>query len=120
MAKDDYEVVAYKILVYLYAVMKGKTVFEDLVFRKAVLKDNISDEYLARILHLMIDEELITGVSVIKTWGSNYIIASDLCEAEITAAGIRYLKSNHEVRDAILSAAESIATLIIQLKLAPI
>lgn len=117
MAKDDYEVVAYRILVYLYAIMKRKIVFNEQVFQKMVLKDAVGEEYLASILHMMLEEGLITGVTLTKAWGNNYLISSELSDAEITAAGIHHLKKNPEIRESIIKAAESIATLIIQLKL---
>lgn len=117
MAKDDYEVVAFQILLYFYAIMKGKRVYTDLEFQK-VIRADISDEYLARILHMMEDEGLITGISLIKIWGGNYIIASDLSDAEITAAGIRYLKEHHEIRDMLLKKAGYVASLIVEVALA--
>ena len=39
MAKDDYDVVVYRVLVYLYAVLKHKIIFEEATFRQAVRKN---------------------------------------------------------------------------------
>lgn len=39
MAKDDYDVIVYKILVYLYAFMKRKITFEEDVFQATVKKE---------------------------------------------------------------------------------
>ena len=49
MAKDDYYVVAFKILSYLYAVLKSKEVFTQQKYDKAIGKKNIDEEYLNRI-----------------------------------------------------------------------
>lgn len=94
MAKDDYDVIVYRILVYLYACFKGKILFEDATFREAVRKNVESDEYFARVLRLMLSEGLISGLVVTKAWGQTYLIASDLRDMEITAEGIHYLKEN--------------------------
>ena len=37
MEKDDYEVLVFKILTYLYAILKRKQVFDNAVFTKAVM-----------------------------------------------------------------------------------
>ena len=94
MAKDDYDVIVYRILVYLYACFKGKILFEGATFREAVRKNVESDEYFARVLRLMLSESLISGLVVTKAWGQTYLIASDLRDMEITAEGIHYLKEN--------------------------
>ncbi len=51
MAKDDYDTIVYKILLYLYACLKRKIVFDRTTFFKAIDKDAICDEYLADILY---------------------------------------------------------------------
>ncbi|MST52605.1 YjcQ family protein [Hornefia butyriciproducens] len=69
MAKDDYNVVVFKILTYLYACLKMKALFEDNVFRQIIDKQQVSDEYLADILHIMTEEGLIVGLVFTMTWG---------------------------------------------------
>lgn len=98
MAKDDYDVIAYRVLVYLYAVMKHKIVFEDLTFEKAVRKNVESDEYFAEILQMMQEEELIKGLTFVNAWGGDVILASDVSDAKITPTGIRYLNENDRMR----------------------
>ena len=113
MAKDDYDMIVYKVLVYLYACLKRKIVFDKLVFLKTVA-DGIDEEYLSSVLRLMSMEGLIEGVAFTKAWGNVYIRISDLCEMSITAAGIRYLKENRGMKkaaEAVKEGAEMIASL---------
>ena len=51
MAKDDYDVVVFRILFYLYSVFKGKQNFRQNVFLKEVSR--IDEEYLKRVLAMM-------------------------------------------------------------------
>lgn len=98
MAKDDYDVIVYRVLVYLYAVMKRKIMFEDLTFQKAVRKNVESDEYFAEILQMMQEEGLIKGLVFCNAWGGDVLLASDVADAKITAAGIRYLNENDRMK----------------------
>lgn len=61
MAKDDYNVVVFKILTYLYACLKRTTLFDERVFKQIIDKQSIPDEYLTDILRMMTEEDLITG-----------------------------------------------------------
>ena len=36
MAKDDYDAVVFRILVYLYAIFKGKQIFDQHIFLKVI------------------------------------------------------------------------------------
>ena len=45
MAKDDYDVIVYRLLVYLYGCLKRKITFDDAVFRETVRKNVDNDEY---------------------------------------------------------------------------
>lgn len=98
MAKDDYEVVTYRILVYLYACMKRKIIFDETVFRKTVRRNVEDDSYFTDIIRLIQSEGLIENVAIIRAWGNEYIIASDLADMSITASGIRYLKENSRMK----------------------
>ncbi len=94
VAKDDYDVVVYRVLLYLYACMKRKIIFDDNTFHASVRKNVESDEYFCSVLRMMQTEGLICGVVTTKAWGGTYILCSNLCDMEITAAGIHYLKEN--------------------------
>ena len=58
MAKDDYDVVLFKILTYLYGCMKRKYSFDIHAFNAVISKQNVNDEYLSDILVMATDEEL--------------------------------------------------------------
>lgn len=94
MAKDDYDVIVYRVLTYLYACMKHKIIFEDETFQAAAKKNVESDEYFRAVLHMMQEEKLIRGLVFKRAWGGEYLLGSDLRDAEITAEGIHYLKEN--------------------------
>ena len=95
MAQDDYDVVVFKILTYLYACLKRKTLFDKEVFRQILNKQKISDEYLTDILRMMTDDSLITGLTFTRAWAGTYILTSEYSDMKITSAGIRYLNGNN-------------------------
>lgn len=94
MAKDDYHVIVYKILLYLYAVLKRKIVFDKKSFDAVLSKSTTSEEYLMDVIRMMQDEGLIKGACFTKVWGHEYVMASDISEITITPAGIAYLEEN--------------------------
>lgn len=94
MAADDYDVIVYKVLLYLYGCMKRKIVFDETVFYAEINKKMIADEYFADVLYFMKSEGLIDNVTIITAWGKTRVVASDLKNMEITVKGIRYLKED--------------------------
>ena len=98
MARDDYDVIVYRVLVYYYAVLKRKIMFEGVTFQEAVRKNVESDAYFADVLRMMQAEGLIEGLTFVKAWGGDSILTSDMEDAKITAGGIRYLKENGTMR----------------------
>jgi hypothetical protein len=82
MAKDDYDVVVFKILTYLYACLKRKALFDDEVFKQLIDKQNVADEYLAEVLHMMSEERLISGLIFTKAWGTTYILSNNYNEMD--------------------------------------
>lgn len=115
MAKDDYDVVVFKILLYYYAIFKGTILFNKTEFKRAIKYDSFADGYLERVLKLMSEENLIDEVYVSKAWGNQYMMLNDLSDIEITAEGIHYLKENsgmENVKKYLLDHVEMISTLI--------
>ena len=115
MAKDDYDVVLFKILTYLYGCMKRKYSFDIHAFYAVISKQNVNDEYLSDILLMATNEGLIEGLVFAKAWGRNSIIANDLSDMRITSAGIRYLNDNSkmtEIKEYLKSTPGLIADLI--------
>lgn len=98
MAKDDYDVIVYKILIYLYGVLKRKISFQEASFNLIVSRAEISEEYLVDILRMMQNEGLIEGAAIIRVWGNDYVLTNDISEISITAAGIRYLEDNSTMK----------------------
>lgn len=93
MVKDEYYVIVYKILSYLYQCLKlGKKIDE-----KCIDNDNkyisINLDYWKYIIVKMIDEEYISNVQYDRTWCGEIII-SNLDQAQITPKGIEYLNEN--------------------------
>lgn len=115
MAKDDYDVLVYKILLYLYAVFKRKKVFDEEEFKEALKVKEISEEYLINILNSMQEENLIKGLSFINPWGGEVLLSNDYSCMKIKADGIHYLSENgkmKKVRDFLLENADIFASLI--------
>jgi hypothetical protein len=115
MEKDDYEVLVFKILTYLYAILKRKQVFDNEVFTKAVIGDQINKDYLNDILIFMEQDGLINGLQYKKIWGNQSLIINDLNEMKITPEGIHYLNDNSkmkEIKDFLIGKSDIIATLI--------
>ena len=98
MAKDDYDVIVFKILTYLYAVTKGKIAFMQAEYNHAIGRKNINEDYLFRIYKMMSDEGLIEELTFTKPWGSTLIPLFDESDITITAKGIHYLEENDKMR----------------------
>lgn len=115
MAKDDYDVIVYRVLVYLYACLKGKIMYNELTFKKATQYEETNPEYFVRVLYMMQSEKLITGLMFVSAWGNTKIIGNQLSDASITSSGIHYLKDNGNMKrltKLFLSAADIISGLI--------
>lgn len=98
MAKDDYFALVYRVLAYLYACMKQQILFEKDTFQAAVKKHVKSEEYFADVLRRMQQDGLITGLSFRKAWGREWLLLSDVEDAEITSKGIEYLEENSAMK----------------------
>ena len=98
MAKDDMNLIIYKILRYLYGCNKsGKTTtFSDMF--SALEFGNIPPNYLSQILSELIDAGYIKGVMLTPTKGVTVITVSD--NARITLKGVEYLDENSRMKKA--------------------
>lgn len=91
MAKDDYFVIVYKILAYLYVQLKsGQPVDGSMISAHGGLFD-INEDYHAFIVSSLLDEGYISGVGT-KAWGGNEFL--DLSQCRITPHGIEYIFEN--------------------------
>lgn len=98
MAKDDYDVIVFKVLLYYYAVLKRKILFEKVTFEKGIGINDISEEYFVEVLLMMQDDGFIKNIVVKKAWGGDYILLSDFDDIKITSKGIDYLKENAKMQ----------------------
>ena len=70
MAKDDYDVIVYKMLLYLYGCMKRVISFNQAVFDKSIKREELNEGYFTDILRMMQKEGLVDGVNTVKPWGN--------------------------------------------------
>ena len=68
MTKDDYGVIVFRVLVYLYSCLKRVTVFDYWEFDLATQKEKLKEEYFIDMINMMNTEEYITGFKSIKAW----------------------------------------------------
>lgn len=91
MAKDDYHVIVYKILAYLYMQLKaGEKVNPEMIQAKGKLFD-IPEAYWQFIISSLFNEGYIDGATI-EPWGKGKILVLDECR--ITVKGIEYLCDN--------------------------
>lgn len=92
MAKDDYYVIVYKILAYLYdQLKKGKNIEESMI-RSSGRMFSINDRYWEYIIINLYEERYITGILITKTYGG--VLIENLEDMMITPKGIDYLFEN--------------------------
>lgn len=91
MAKDDYYVIVYKILAYLYVQLKaGEDIDSEMISHDSQII-NINEKYWNYIMRNLVNDGYIT-CDTTKAWGD--VIIFDLNTAEITPLGIEYLSDN--------------------------
>ena len=94
MAKDDYPVIVYQILAYLYSCLKSDIkVDESYLFPQGKLF-NINTNYWKFIIFNLVDGGYVEGVVLEQVWGQKYPNVIDLEEISITPLGIQYLTDN--------------------------
>lgn len=98
MAKDDYHVIVYKILIYLYTCLKQgeKPSFEYLSYEKM----KISESYWNYILRHMYQEGYVEGISLVQMIGTDDPGIKLLSNFMITPKGIEYLENNSTMNKA--------------------
>lgn len=93
MARDDYHVIVYQILAYLYVCLKKGEPVDGTQLLPDSKMLNINETYWAYIFENMYSAGLIEGVTVTKAWGGKTAI-NDLDYCRITPAGIEYVSDN--------------------------
>lgn len=95
MAKDDYHVIVYQILSYLYQCLKkGIPVKGSNLSYEESEFFNINKGYWSYIMVNMHRAGWIEGITLTRAWGEEYPIISDLDSCRITPEGIEYLCDN--------------------------
>ena len=96
MAKDDYYVLIYKILTYLYECLKAgiKPDIEEISHNAPAI--NIKESYWKYIMVHLLDEGLIEGAQKVEIRGVAGIKIDP--GLNITPLGIEYLKENSTIR----------------------
>lgn len=94
MAKDDYHVIVYQILAYLYQCLKKGTPVDGAKLNYGSELLRINQHYWAYIIYHMQDMELIEGIVFAEIDGMDLPYATRLENCRITPAGIEYLCDN--------------------------
>lgn len=94
MAKDDYSVIIFKILAFLYRKLKKQT---NILVENYILPLTsdfpIDEDYLNYVIEQLVNESYIDQVILTKAWGGD-IVYLDISRARITPKGIEYLRDN--------------------------
>lgn len=93
MARDDYHVIVYQILAYLYVQLKNGDDVDPACLKYDSDYLRINKTYWIYIIDNLLQNGLITGPVVTKTWGQEKTVSS-LERAQITPKGIEYLCDN--------------------------
>ena len=93
MAKNDYHVIVYKILAYLYIQLKaGEAIDPEIINYDGVLC-NIPQSYWTYIMEALLNRGYIQGITVKNTWGEVKMI-ENIEDCMITPEGIEYVCDN--------------------------
>lgn len=99
MAKDDYDVIVFKILTYLYRKLKNK--YEDETYLYPLTNDfPINENYFLSILEDLEGKKYVKNLKITKAWGGDFV-SYDLSKLTITGDGIAYLRDNSRMRKLI-------------------
>ena len=97
MSKDDYYVIAYKLLSYLYSCLKVGDYpidIKNLTHDSYVLKIDINGLYWEYVVRHLYEDGYIDGIDVIDVCGLNFPVVKINSWIEITPSGIDFLNNN--------------------------
>lgn len=95
MSKDDYAVIVYQILAYLYdCLKKDRKVEGEKIYWNSSPYFAVNENYWKYVIVSMMDQELISGITLTQHWGQEYPIIQDLDSCRITPKGIEYVCDN--------------------------
>lgn len=100
MAKDDYYVVAYQILSYLYQSLKNGTDIDVKMLMPNSRLLQVNEKYWSYIIYHLSKAGYIEGVGFVSLDGLNVPYVADLSDCMITPQGIEYLCENSSIKKA--------------------
>lgn len=112
MAKDDYHVIVYQILSYLYGQLKKGLPVDPACLRNNGKLYTIPEAYWQYIIVNLLNAGYICGVtatSKININNERVVVIQNLEDAQITPAGIEYLTENSFLRKAARFAGDVIS-----------
>lgn len=115
MAKDDFFVVAYKILLYYYACLKRVRVFDKDELERMIGAKDINEDYLTDIFIMLHKNGYLEGVNPQWAFGGDLAYINPPDRYKITLAGIEYLQENsmmNKAKETLLKTATPIINLI--------
>lgn len=99
MAKDDYFVIVYQLLKYLYECLKRGVQPDINMLDPSTF--NISESYWDYVMKNLIEDGYIEGVRIVQVDGADRLPLVNLNEIQITPVGIEYLESNSSIQKAM-------------------
>lgn len=93
MSKDDYHVIVYQVLSYLYACLKAGDDPKDKELAAIALKAELNERYWHYILKSLVDYGLVQGCTVVEA-DNSFPRVLGMEHAAITPTGIGYLTDN--------------------------
>ncbi|MDO4662479.1 MAG: YjcQ family protein [Tissierellia bacterium] len=99
MAKDDYDVLVFKILTYLYRKLKDNYI-DDMYLCPLTDDFPVRDDYFISIFEDLEDKGYIKNLILTKAWGGD-VVGYDLSKIKITGDGIAYLRDNSRMKKLI-------------------
>ena len=100
MAKDDYEVIVYQILAYLYQCLKKDVDIQEKYLMPQGKMLDINTKYWRFIIYNLNKDGLIEGIVLKKVWGEKYPLVEELENMNITPRGIQFLTDNSFIQKA--------------------
>lgn len=100
MAKDDYPVIVYQILSYLYNCLKKDVAVQTEWLLPQGKLFKINETYWRFVMYNLSTEGYIDGITLLKVWGEKYPLVEGLENTGITPAGIQYLTDNSFIKKA--------------------
>lgn len=94
MAKDDYHVIVYQVLAYLYQCLKKGIPVEAKNLEHNCKYFQINKNYWAYILYHLQEMNFIEGLGFVEVDGADYPLPVELECCRITPMGIEYLCDN--------------------------